>query len=293
MFTDFLYHLRSHGLKVSLTEWLPLLRALAEGHARSNLNVFYHLARSLLVKRETEYDLYDRAFAEYFQGVEGQFDVSEELLEWLADPILPRELTPEEIAALKALDLDELRKRFEERLAEQQERHDGGDRWIGTGGTSPFGHGGTNPAGVRVGGAGGGRSAVQLASERRFRNLLSDRVLDTRQIGMALRRLRQLGKDQRWEELDLEATIDRSAKNGGEIDLVFGPPRKNRLKLFLLIDVGGSMDPHADLCERLFSASHAANHFQHISRAASSTTASTRSSTPTSTTGAASRRRRC
>ncbi len=264
MFTDFLYHLRGRGIQVSLTEWLPLMRAMAEGHARANLTVFYHLARALLVKRETLYDLYDQAFAEYFKGIEAQFDLSEELLDWLTDPVLPRELSAEEIAALQALDLDELRERFDQRLREQTERHDGGDRWIGTGGTSPFGHGGVNPAGIRVGGAGGGRSAVQVASDRRFRNLRSDRVLDTRQIGMALRRLRRLGKDEGPEELDLDATIDESARNGGEIDLIFGPPRRNRIKLLLLIDVGGSMDPHADLCERLFSAAHAANHFQHF-----------------------------
>ena len=260
MFTDFLFHLRARGIQVSLTEWLPLLHALAEGHSRANLNVFYSLARAVLVKRETQYDLYDQAFAEFFRGVERQFDLDDELLDWLANPILPKELTEAERAALEALDLDELRKRFEERLNEQKERHDGGNRWIGTGGTSPFGHGGTNPAGVRVGGEGGGRSAVQIASERRFQNLRSDRVLDTRQIGMALRRLRRLGKHEGPEELDLEASIDESARQA-EIELIFGPPRKNRVKLLLLIDVGGSMDPHAELCERLFSAAHAANHF--------------------------------
>lgn len=264
MFTNFLFHLRECGLKVSLSEWLPLIRALAEGHARSDLNVFYHLSRALLVKRETEYDTFDQAFASYFRGVEGQFEVNDELLEWLSNPVLPRELTAEERAALEALDLDELRRRFEERLGEQTERHDGGSKWVGTGGTSPFGHGGTHPTGVRIGGGGGGRSAVQVASDRRFRNLRGDRVLDTRQIGMALRRLRRLGKEDGLEELDLDATIDRSAKNGGDIDLVFAPPRRNRVKLLLLLDVGGSMDPHAELSERLFSAAHAANHFQNF-----------------------------
>ncbi len=261
MFNDFFFHLRACGLKVTLTEWLILLRALALGHERANLAVFYRLARALLVKRETEYDLYDRAFSAYFEGVEHQFDVDEELLNWLKDPVLPRELTEDERAALEALDLDTLREKFLERLAEQEERHDGGSHFIGTGGTSPFGHGGTNPAGVRVGGSGGGRSAIQVASDRRYRNLRGDRILDTRQIGVALRRLRRLGKHGD-EVLDLDATIDRSAKNGGDIDLVFGPERKNRIKLLLLVDVGGSMDPHAELCERLFSAAHAANHFQ-------------------------------
>jgi uncharacterized protein with von Willebrand factor type A (vWA) domain len=261
MFTDFFYHLREHGLNVSLTEWLTLIRALAEGHA-ANLDTFYHLARALLVKRESEFDLYDRAFVTFFSGVEDA-ELREEILRWLADPVLPRALTDEERAALEALDLETLRQRLLERLREQTERHDGGDRWIGTGGTSPFGLGGRHPGGVRMGGAGaGGRSAIRLAGERRFRNLRSDRILDTRQMGLALRRLRRLARDRGPEELDLEATIDRCARNGGEIDLVFAPPRRNRVKLLLLIDVGGSMDPHTELCERLFSAAHALSHFR-------------------------------
>lgn len=262
MFTGFLYHLRARGLNVTLTEWLTLVRAMAEGHSRADLSHFYHLARALLVKNETRYDLYDMAFAEYFRGVEGHFDVTDELLEWLADPELPRQLSDEEKAALRAMDFDELREEFEKRLAEQDEHHDGGSHWIGTGGTSPFGHGGTNPAGVRVGGPGGGRSAVQIAIDRRFKNLRSDRVLDTRQIGTALRRLRRLARRGPDEVLDLEETIDVSAKNGGEIELVFGPERKNRVKLLLLMDVGGSMDPHTALCEQMFSAAHQASHFQ-------------------------------
>ncbi len=262
MFLNFFFHLRAGGLKVSLSEWLALMQALAAGHERANLETFYQVARAVLVKRETQYDLYDRLFAEFFHGLEGHFQLDDELLRWLENPVLPRELTAEERAALAALDLDELRRRFAERLREQKERHDGGSRFIGTGGTSPFGHGGTNPAGVRVGGSGGGRSAVQVASERRFRNLRGDRVLDTRQISTALRRLRRLAKDDGALEFDLAATIDHSARAGGEIDLIFGPLRKNRVKLLLLIDVGGSMDPHAELCERLFSAAHAAQHFK-------------------------------
>lgn len=261
MFTDFLFHLRARGLHVTLTEWLTLMRAMAEGHSRADLSQFYHLARALLIKRETQYDIYDQAFAEHFRGLEHHFDVSEELMEWLANPELPRELSEEEKAALKSLDLEELRRQFEERLKEQDEAHHGGSKWVGTGGTSPFGHGGTHPTGIRVGGQGRNRSAVQIATERRFRNLRSDRVIDTRQIGMALRRLRKLGKSGP-EVLDLDATIDHCAKNAGEIDLIFGAERKNRVKLLLLMDVGGSMDPHSLLCERLFSAAHAAGHFK-------------------------------
>ncbi len=262
MFVDFFYHLRGYGLKVTITEWLSLMRALSIGYSRADLHVFYNLARCLMVKREADFDNYDRAFASFFMGVENHFDISDELLEWLSNPKLPRELTDEERAKLQALDLDELRERFKDLLDEQKERHDGGNRWIGTGGMSPFGHGGEHPTGVRIGGSGGGRSAVQVATDRRFRNLRSDRILDTRQIGLALRRLRKLDKDEGPEELDIDETIDSSARNAGEIDLVFRPPKRNRIKLLLLIDVGGSMDPHTLLCERLFSAAHKANHFK-------------------------------
>ncbi len=261
MFVDFFYHLRQFGLKASSTEWLALMEALAQGHARADLNTFYHLARSLLVKRETDFDTYDRAFASYFAGIETSADISQQLLEWLENPTLPK-ISDEDREKMRAFDLDELAERFRKLLAEQKERHDGGNRWIGTGGTSAFGHGGENPGGVRLGGEGGSRSAVQVAGERRFRNLRSDQILDTRQIGIALRRLKRLDKDQGPEELQLDDTIDHSARNGGEIELVFGPPRRNRIKLLLLMDVGGSMDPYTHLCERLFSAAHAANHFK-------------------------------
>ena len=250
------------GLKVTITEWLTLMDALAQGHGRSDLTCFYHLARSLLVKKESQFDTFDRAFASYFKGIEDTFEIDDDLLDWLANPVLPRELSAEELAKLQALDLDELRKKFEETLAEQDERHDGGNRWVGTGGTSPYGHGGFHPSGVRVGGPGGGRSAIQVAELRKFRNLRSDRVLDTRQIGVALRRLRKLAKDDGPEELNIEKTIDKTARDGGEIDLVFEPPRTNKVKLLLMMDVGGSMDPHTQLCERLFSAAHAASHFK-------------------------------
>ncbi len=261
MFIDFLYHLRDCGLKTSSTEWLALMLALRGGHARANLNTFYHLARCLLVKRESDYDTYDRAFASFFAGIEASPELSQQLLDWLQSPIVPN-ISEEDRAKMRAFDLDELASRFRELLEEQKERHDGGNRWIGTGGTSPFGHGGEHPTGVRIGGAGGGRTAVQVAGERRFRNLRSDRILDTRQIGVALRRLKRLDNDEGPLELDLDDTIDHSARNGGEIELVFGPPRRNRIKLMLLMDVGGSMDPYIHLCERLFSAAHAANHFK-------------------------------
>lgn len=262
MFTDFFYFLRLHGLKVSLLEWLSLMKALAQGYARADLMTFYRLARALLVKRETDFDLYDRIFAAYFRDIDGHFELDEELMKWLEDPQLPRTLSDDELAMLQSFDLDGLRKRFEQLLKEQTERHDGGNRWIGTGGSSPTGHGGSHPTGLRIGGVGTNRSALQIAGERRFRNLRSDCLLDTRQIGLALRRLRRLQRAEGPEELDIDLTIDKSAREGGEIELVFAPERRNRIKLLLLMDVGGSMDPHTALCERLFSAAHKANHFK-------------------------------
>ncbi len=261
MFLDFFHHLRQFRLKVTITEWLALVRALALGHSRADLSTFYHLARCLLVKRETDYDTYDRAFASFFRGVEADLDITKEVLDWLENPIVP-DISDEDRAKLEEFELDELLKRFRDLLAEQTERHDGGNRWIGTGGTSPFGHSGENPAGIRMGGGGGGRSAVQVAESRQFRNYRSDRILDTRQIGLALRRLRRLNRDDGPEELDLDESVEASARNGGEIELVFAPPKRNRIKLMMLMDVGGSMDPYTILCERLFSAAHAANHFK-------------------------------
>lgn len=268
MFVNFLYHLRHRRLPVSTTEFLTLLEALEKGLSRQSLEHFYVVARSILVKRPEHYDIYDQTFAEFFEDT--AFDESlleglhDELLEWLAEAKSPRELSAEELESLRALGLDELREEFEKRLLEQDERHDRGNRWIGTGGTSPFGHSGKNPAGVRVGGSGGNRSAVQIASKRRFRNLRKDLTLDVRDIGMALRRLRQLTREGNQEILDLDATIDQTARNAGDIELVFRPPRENNVKLLLLCDVGGSMNPYTKLTSRLFSAAHQASHFKNF-----------------------------
>ncbi|MEZ6054095.1 MAG: hypothetical protein R3C02_22310 [Planctomycetaceae bacterium] len=195
MFVDFFYHLRRFGLKVTITEWLSLMEALVMGHERASLDAFYHLARCLLVKRETDYDTYDRAFAAYFRGIENGPDITEELLNWLEDPLLP-DISVEDRAKLEALELNELLQRFHELLEEQNERHDGGNRWIGTGGTSPFGHHGVNPAGIRVGGGGsGGGSAVQVAeSPAGFKT--SDPTESSIRVRSAshLRRLKRLNK---------------------------------------------------------------------------------------------------
>ena len=268
MFVDFFFHLRTQGLKVSPRELLETLRALELGVIPPSLERFYTMGRSLMVKRVEDYDLWDQAFGQYFKdtpfALEGLGALEEEMLRWLDDPQPMRHLTQEERDQWERLGVDELRRTFLERLAEQTERHDGGSYWIGTGGRSPFGHGGQHPSGMRVGGgdSGGARSAIQMAQARRFRNLRTDLNLDIRQIGVALRRLRQLTREGREDELDLQGTIAQTGRNGGELEIVMRPPKKNDVKLLLLIDVGGSMTPHARVCSQLFSAAHQATHFK-------------------------------
>ncbi len=261
MFTDFFYLLRSKKVPVSITEWMTLMEALAKGQI-TNLDEFYFLARAILVKSEGYYDHYDLAFQEYFSGVQSMPEITEQVLEWLRDPLNRLGLSPRERAMLEAMDLDELIAELEKRLREQTEQHDGGDYWIGRWGTSPFGHSGTNPAGIRIGGEGGGRQAVQVAMDRRFRNYRHDLILDTRQIKVALKGLRQLNRVGPEDELDLEETIAASAKNCGDIELMWRRSRKNAAKVLLLMDVGGSMEPYARLCSTLFSAAHTSSHFK-------------------------------
>ena len=262
MFIDFFYTLRRHKVPVSITEWMLLMQALSRGFAHSSLERFYTLARSLLVKDVSYYDAYDIAFREAFQGITTPEEILEEILAWLQDPHTLEHLTPEQLALLQHLDLEALRQLFAQRLWEQQERHDDGSRMIGTGGTSPFGHTGKHPAGIRLGGEGGQRSAVQVAEDRRFENYRRDRTLDIRHIQVALKNLRHLQRVGSEEELDLEATIDQTCRNGGEIELVLCPPRKNNAKVLLLMDAGGSMLPYTTLVEHLFSAAHKATHFK-------------------------------
>jgi len=258
MFLDLFYGLRDEGVPVSLQEWRAFLEALEHGLHGSSLERFYHLGRACLVKSETFFDAYDRVFGKLFKGIEGSLGdaVTNELLDWLKDPKNFPELTPEQLAALEQLDHDELMRRFQERLAEQKERHDGGDKWIGTGGRSPFGHGGTHPTGMRVGGPPKSRSASKVWEERRFKDYRTDQTLDIRQLRVALRRLRQLVRHGPQTELDLDETIDETCRNAGEIDLVFRAPRKNDVRLLLLMDVGGTMDPYYEPVSRLLTALH-------------------------------------
>lgn len=261
LFGDLFYGLRQSGVKVGPSDWMGLMRAFRVGAIEPSLMDFYRVSRALLVKDESQFDVFDQVFAAVFGSGDMPSPALEAVLDWLKDPVAPR-FTEEELAALEALPLDELRRRFEERLEEQTERHDGGSRWVGTGGTSPFGHGGANPAGVRVGGSGGGKSAIQVASARHFKPYRHDRVLDDRSLSVALKRLRRLTRRHEEEELDVDGSIDATCRNAGELSLEFAPPRKNEARVLLLMDVGGSMDPYAARVERLFSAAHRLQHFK-------------------------------
>lgn len=266
MFIDFLYELRARGMKVGPQEGMGLARALVMNLHGTRLDGFYQVARALCVHREQDLDAFDRAFAHHFKGVPDEaLQLTEELLEWLKEAKPQRELTDEDRALLRKLDPDALRKELKERLAEQKERHDGGSKWVGTGGTSPFGRGGENPQGLRVGeGKRGGRGALADAEERRFKDLRSDVTLDTRQIEVALRRLRVWAHEGAQSELDLDGTIDATARNAGELEVKLKAPRRSNLKVLLLLDIGGSMDPYSEVCERLFSAAKRATHFKEL-----------------------------
>src|SRR5262245_16046724 len=258
---DFLFELRRRKIPASTHEWMALMEAMALGLHESSLDGFYHLCRTLCVKDIAFYDAYDEAFLAYFKDIHAEgIALTDQLRSWLSDPKALEGLTEEQRKALTELDFAKLRELFEQRLREQKERHDRGNRWIGTGGTSPFGSGGMNPTGMRVGG-GGGRSAMAVADQRLFREYRRDVVLDVRQIDVALRGLRRLGREGAQEELDLDETIDKTCRNAGDIDIVFRPPRRNRVKVVLLMDVGGSMDPHAELVSRLFTAASRAGRF--------------------------------
>jgi uncharacterized protein with von Willebrand factor type A (vWA) domain len=263
MLVDFLFDLRAEGLKVGATEAVVLAKALVLGLHDSSLEGFYDVARALCVHREGDLDAFDRAFSRRFRGISiAALDVTKALDEWLRDPAKLAMLSEEERAALKALSLEELREMLEKRLAEQKERHQGGSKWIGTGGTSPFGSGGVHPTGIRFG-EGGSRSALAVADARRFRAYRSDLVLDVRAVEVALRKLKGLAREGE-PELDIDATIDETARQGGELEIVMRPPRRPNVKVLLLMDVGGSMDPHADVVSRIFSAAKRASNFKKL-----------------------------
>ena len=264
MLIGFFLHLKSARLPVSTREFLTLLEALEARVVSLSIDDFYYLARASLIKDEALFDRYDVAFATYFKGVDAIFDIRTEIPEaWLRKEF-ERLLSAEDKAKIEALGgWDKLMETLKKRLVEQKARHAGGSKWIGTAGTSPFGAYGYNPEGIRIGQAGSGnRSAVKVWDERSFRNLDGDVELNTRNIKVALRRLRRFAREGVPEELDMEGTIEGTAKNAGYLDLKLVPERRNRVKVLLFLDVGGSMDPHVRICEELFSATK--TEFRHL-----------------------------
>ena len=268
MLIDFFYTLRAAKLPVSVKEFLSLLEALQAGVVGPqsddawSLDDFYYLARTALVKDEKHFDKFDRAFAAYFKGVELVADFTKEIpADWLRK-MLERELTPEQKAAIEKMGWDELMETLKKRLEEQKGRHEGGNKWIGTGGTSPFGHGGYNPQGVRIGGASKNRSAVKVWEQRAYRDYDDTQELGTRNIKVALRRLRKFAREGNALELDLPDTIRSTAANAGWLDIKMVPERHNNVKVLLLMDVGGTMDDHIQRVEELFSA--VKSEFKHL-----------------------------
>lgn len=262
--------LRGRKVAVGMQEVVALAGALSKGLHESSLEQFYLVARSLLIHDESDLDEFDQVFSHVFRNVPySAVAITQELRDWLADPIARRELSQEEQDSLQELNPEELLKMFEERLKEQKERHDGGNYWIGTGGTSPFGTGGTHPSGMSLrsgekGASGGGRSMIRSADARRYRFYRHDLVLDVRQIEVALRKLRTFDRDSSRPELDLEKTVDATARSFGELELVFGKSKRPNTRVILMMDVGGSMDPAAHLVSQLFSAAKRATHWKEL-----------------------------
>ena len=255
MLIDFFFTLKDAKIPVSIKEFLILLEAMQKDVISPSLDDFYHLSRMTLVKDEAHYDKFDKAFGLYFKGIEAVFDKNPEIpLDWLMKR-MERELTPEQKAAIEKFGYDKLMDRLKELLKEQKERHEGGSKWIGTGGTSPFGNGGQNPEGIRIGGEGGNRTAVKVWEARAYRDYDSERELGTRNIKIALRRLRKFAREGAEEELALDDTIRATANNAGYLDIKMQPERKNNIKVLMLLDVGGTMDDHIARTEELFSAS--------------------------------------
>ncbi|HEU4779110.1 MAG TPA: VWA domain-containing protein [Steroidobacteraceae bacterium] len=265
MLIRFFTDLRAGGVPVTLPEFLSLLEALEARLAGLSPEDFYYLARMALVKDERHFDRFDRVFAQHFDGAQKLFEkiMAELPPEWLQQ-IAEHLLSEEEKRRLESLGgWHKLLETLRQRLTEQRERHEGGNKWIGTAGTSPFGNQGYNPEGVRIGQASSRhRRAVKVWDERDYRNFDDGVELGTRNLKMALRRLRRFAREGAAEELDLDGTIDATARNAGLLDLKLVPERRNAVKLLLLLDVGGSMDPHIKVCEELFSAARA--EFKHL-----------------------------
>ncbi|CAG9176795.1 vWA domain-containing protein [Cupriavidus pampae] len=264
MLIDFFFSLRHAKLPVSVKEYLTMLEALRAQVISPSIDEFYYLSRMTLVKDEKHFDKFDQTFAAYFKGVENLVDWKSDIpLDWL-QKTLERELSPEERAKIEAMGgLDKLMERLKQLLDEQKEKHEGGSKWIGTGGTSPFGHGGYNPEGIRIGGPSkGNRTALKVWEARAYKDYDDSVELGTRNIKVALRRLRRFARDGADTELDLDDTIHSTAANAGLLDIKLRPERHNKVKVLMLMDVGGSMDDHIKRVEELFSATK--TEFKHL-----------------------------
>ncbi|AZG73233.1 vWA domain-containing protein [Shewanella livingstonensis] len=264
MFIDFFLTLKKHKVPCSLRELLDLIALLKKGVIFANVDDFYNLAKIVMVKDEIHYDKYDNAFAEYFNGIEN-IDIFDKILpeDWLRKEF-EKHLTQEEKDQLKSMGgLEELMKTLKERLEQQKKRHAGGNKWVGTGGTSPFGAYGYNPEGIRVGqDKNRNNSAVKVWDKREFKNFDQDRELGTRNIKLALKKLRKFARTGASEKLDINTTISSTAKNGGMLDVHMEPERHNAVKVLMFFDIGGSMDDYIHTCEELFSAAH--SEFKHL-----------------------------
>ncbi|HEY8099562.1 MAG TPA: VWA domain-containing protein [Burkholderiaceae bacterium] len=262
MLIDFFFTLKDAKIPVTIKEFLMLLEAMQKNVIDNSLDDFYYLSRITLVKDEAHFDKFDQAFSLYFKGIDTIFDSKTEIpLDWLLQR-MKREMTPEQIAQLEKFGYDKLMDRLKGLLAEQKERHEGGNKWIGTGGTSPFGNGGQNPEGIRIGGKSENRSAVKVWEARAYRDYDTERELGTRNIKVALRRLRKFAREGVEDELALDDTIRATANNAGYLDIKMQPERKNKIKVLMLLDVGGTMDDHIARTEELFSA--AKTEFKHM-----------------------------
>lgn len=264
MLVDFFFTLKKYKLNVSLRELLDLIDALEKHVVYADLEAFYFLARTVMVKDESQYDKFDRAFADYFKGVQSVDLFNSPIPQDWLNNALTNQLSDEDKAKIKAMGgLDKLLETLQQRLDEQEKRHQGGNKWIGTGGTSPFGANGYNPEGIRIGQKGNRNfSAVKVWEKREFKNFSSDVELGTRNLKIALRKLRKFARTGASEELDVNETIGATAKNGGLLDIHMAPERHNAIKVLMFFDVGGSMDAYIKQCQELFSAVH--TEFKHL-----------------------------
>ncbi len=268
MFSSFFYLLRKRGIAVSFNEWMTLMEALQKGLHHSSFTGFYYMCRAILVKSETDFDRFDGAFLEYFKDMEFTEELPKELLDWLENPKDKPKDTFDMDRAMQNqyLSSEEIQKMLLERLQEQKEEHNGGSYWVGTGGVSVFGNSGYSPKGIRVGGVSRYKTAFQVAGERNFRDFRNDNTLDTRQFQVAFRQLREFSSriDAPKTEFDVDNTIKETCNNAGKLKVVYQKPRKNTVKVLLLMDSGGSIEYYSRLCSALFQSVSKSKHFKDL-----------------------------